>query len=271
MLGPPAAQTVDVRGSETLSEDLFQMIDTVTLAVEARAKGETVDALNLFHQAWLADTSNLQIIQEYSALALKLGDADAAMHAYKNIKIDFDAAPPALIANYVLAEIATGKVDDIELSLNLALERNLQDPRLWSALGQFYDKQAEHMRAQDHYIKALKMGGPKAAIINNMGMSLLLQGRREAALKKFEHAIELDQDNQLFDNNRRLVLALQADYQAATEGLTDHRAADILNDAGYIALQRGEMKLAARLLEHSIRLSPRHHQKAQANLEALGQ
>jgi Flp pilus assembly protein TadD len=262
-------EAIEVRASKNLSDDLFQMIDTVALAVEARAKGETNEALDLFHKAWLADPANPQIIQEYSALALRLGNAQAALNAYKAIKVDFDTAPPALIANYVLAETTAGRAEDIELSLNLALEKNLDDPRLWSALGQYFDKQAKHLRAQDYYLKALETGGNKAGLINNIGMSLLLQGQREAALEKFIQAVELDRKNPLFDNNRRLVLALQSDYIAAAQGLPEQRAADILNDAGYIAQQRQEKELAAQLFERSIHISPRHHTKADANLKAL--
>ena len=169
----------------------------------------------------------------------------------------------------VLAEILAGKSQDIEVRLNQALEHDRSDPRLWNALGQFHDGQAAWSAAQDAYIRALKTGKAASAVINNLGMSLLMQGRYDEAAAKFTQAITIKPSSKLYDNNQRLLMILQGDYAKALRGLGETRAAHILNDAGYIAMQKEDYTLAETLFERAIETNPTYHDKAYANLAVL--
>ena len=96
-----------------------------------------------------------------------------------------------------------------------------------------------------------------------------MQGRTQSAISKFEQAATLNPKNSLYDNNRRLALALDGQFQTAVNGLPDNRAADILNDAGYIAKIRGKTAQAKVLLNAAILQSESYHAKAHENLRQL--
>jgi len=73
----------------------------------------------------------------------------------------------------------------------------------------------------------------------------------------------------VFDNNRRLTLALQGDFSGAVSGISENRAARIYNDAGFIAAGAGKMDVARALYNKALQISPVYFAPAQANLDAL--
>jgi len=174
------------------------------------------------------------------------------------------------LAGLAIAEVATGRADDEEVRLNAALEYNIEDTRLWHALGQYHDRQGHWRTARKTYLKAL-WADPKAgpSVANNFGMSLLKEGRYDIALGKFEDAMSMRDDRELYDNNRRLTLALMQDYKQATYKISDERAADIFNDAGYIALTQKKYKVATALLTRSVNVSASYNAEAVQNLEHI--
>lgn len=259
----------EVRPVSRESEHLFAIEDPLTLAVEARWNGENELAYQHFYAAWLATPESVDVNIGLIDMALKTGKFEQAYLAASKLVINPDTAKPKLLAAQVLAELAVGKSPDPEIRLNQALERHPNDPRLWNALGGFHDKQGQPLRAQDCYMQALKTGGTKASVVNNLGMSLLLSGDTRSALAKFEQASELDTHTPIYDNNRRLSLALLGQYDRAADGLADDSAADILNDAGYIARSREDIINAASLFKAAIARSTRYHTKAHENLRAL--
>jgi len=110
-------------------------------------------------------------------------------------------------------------------------------------------------------------GGNRAVAINDLGMSHLLAGEKALALDKFKQAVELAPGSALYDNNRRLTLALKSDYLGATANLASGEAANILNDAGFIAKSRGDGAQAITLFEAAIKQSRVYHAKAHNNLK----
>ena len=266
-----AKPVFQVQPASRISEDLFAIEDPLALAVEARWNGDHALAYSYFYKAWLATPQNEDVVIGLVDMALRTGHLEQAYSAADKIKVDADRAKAKLVTAKVLAEIAVGKSSDPELRLNQALENDPTDPRLWNALGRFHDSTGAPLRAQDAYLQALAVGGSDASVINNLGMSLLMQGQREAAFSKFEQAAELQPDTPLYDNNRRLTLALLGDYKGATEGLPSETASDILNDAGFIAKTRNETVQATTLFKAAIDSSETYHARAHENLRALSQ
>jgi len=178
-----------------------------------------------------------------------------------------------ILAGQVLLELVRGESEDVEVRLNEALENNLNDPRLWNALGRFHDQRGEWVLATETYVKAMEAAGetgyPLAPIINNMGMSYLMRDKSKDALKKFEQAHAMSSDNQIYDNNRRLALILTGRLDKAVDDLPDKRAAQIYNDAGYVAAGRNEFGTARYYYNKAIELSPIYFEKAELNLAAL--
>jgi len=168
--------------------------------------------------------------------------------------------------------------------LKSALDAAPTDERLWSALGKSYDQNKDWIAAQEAYAQALEHGQDWPNAINNMGMSLLMQGRYEKALDKFAQAAQIAPSKALYDNNRRLTLVLMRQYDRAlddletddletddleTDDMAESRAAQLLNDAGYVAMMQGDRDRAKTLFEYAIARSATYHAKAYANLAAL--
>lgn len=262
---PVDAMPVSVRNIAVPSTDLFDSIAAMDAAKTAFENGDYAQALAGFRTALSADKDNEAVLLGFGNSALALGKGDVALQVFQRLKSE----TPAALSGLILAEIMTGQSADIELRLNEALERDQSDPRLWNALGRYFDDQNRPLLAQDNYIKAIATGRASAGAINNLGMSYLMAGRSKDALVKFEHALSMDESNLLYDNNRRLVLALSRNYAQAVENLPDYHAADILNDAGYIAKMQGNLAAARRLFEAAIAASPRHHSVAYENLSSL--
>ncbi len=226
-----------------------------------------------FQLAALKSPDNLAARIGWGNAAIALNLFEKAYEIFSN-KFGLDTAREeekyAHLAGLVLAEVATGRVEDEEVRLNEALEYNLHDIRLWNALGQFHDKQKNWVPAQRTYLKALYID-PKAkpSVINNLGMSFLKQGQYNMALEKFQQAATLKPKRGLYDNNRRLTLVLMRDYDAAIDNLPQDKAADIFNDAGFIALNQKKYDMAESLISRAIDLSPAFNAKAELNLSAV--
>jgi len=203
--------------------------------------------------------------------ALALGRTAQAYGLFTQLAKDpyTPAQKGPIVAGLVLTEIAQRTDIDVEVRINDALEITLDDPRLWNALGRFHDTAGNSLIAQDAYVRALETGRAASSVVNNLGMSYLMRGDLALAKAKFEQAILLNKDKKLYDNNRRLVLALEGHYEKAAQGLGHTRTADILNDAGYIAMQRGENRTAEILFRKAADISPAFHLKAKSNLETL--
>ena len=147
------------------------------------------------------------------------------------------------------------------------------DARIWNAYGRTLDQKRDWIAALDAYMQALsityKKGGNRAAVLNNMGMSLLMQGRRKEALDKFSQAIDLKPSAKIYKNNQRLALMLMGKTEQALDGVTDTRMAVLYNDAGFIAANSGDRAKAKSFYERAIEISPVYFEKAVANLAAL--
>lgn len=206
-----------------------------------------------------------------AALALRLNEK--AYEIFSNtqaIETASQRQQAQYLAGLVLSEVATNRSEDAEVRLNAALEDNLDDTRLWNALGRYHDSQKNWVNAERTYLKALISDASAQPIVtNNIGISLLKQGRFDLALKKFEKAHALESERDLYDNNRRLTLALMRHYKQATQDISEDRAASIFNDAGYIAFTHEKYAIAQSLLEQSIETSASYNLEATQNLEQL--
>ena len=266
------AETVpqfEVRPTSRKSANLLAIEDPITLAVEARVNGEYALAYKHFYAAWLATPESEDVAIGLADMAIRIGKIETAYEVTSQLKLNLETAKPASIASQILAETAVGKSSNPESRLKTALKRAPNDSRLWNALGRHYDASGEPRRAQESFKRALATGGSSASVMNNLGMSLLMQGKKKAALIQLTKAAAADSEVELYDNNRRLTLALMGDYDSATRGLKGHRAADLLNDAGFIAKTRENYTAASTLFKAAIKQSEVYHPRAHANLKAV--
>ncbi len=258
------ANTLDIRPVITRGADAAQVDEWVKAGRDALYRKD-------FEAAYDALTRALIERPEDGDIQLSMGDALLGLSQFAGALKHYRAAPASAqsFAGIVLSKAALGASEDVEVDLNAALEINLSDTRLWLALGRFYDSEDRSLEAQSTYVQALKFGADHAVIVNSLGMSLLRAGRQAQALEKFQQANAIAPDVEVFDNNRRLALALQGDFDGAISGVTESRAAHIYNDAGFIAAKTGKPQIAKILYRQALQISPVYFPPAKANLDAL--
>ena len=158
-------------------------------------------------------------------------------------------------------------------TIEAALELRPDDARLWNALGRAHDQNSDWMPALDAYLQALnvthKSKRSRAPVYNNMGMSLLLQGRTKEALVKFKRARKGQPEIKIYENNYYLALILSDNLASKFEGLEDNRLALLYNDAGFIAAGKGKHIHARTYYNKAIEISPVYFETAVENLAAL--
>ncbi len=254
---------------ESVSHSKMNADETLSQAHQAYENEQYGKSLDLYNRVVLRDPSHLSARIGFANAALALGKADLAREQFLQLTeygLD-ETQMDQVLAGLALADVFSGKSKAPIHRLSEALKHIDADPRLWSAKGQFLDAQGDWLEAQDAYIAALKTGRAHSKTINNMGMSLLKQGRIDEAKAKFEQALELQPGSRLYDNNRRLALFMKKDIIEGLREFPENRAASLLNDAGFIAMQNEEFVLAVYLLEKAIEISPTYHIKAVENLK----
>ena len=214
-----------------------------------------------------------------SALSLNWRGEKYDTHAretYTAISKDINSSEEHVLrakSGILLLDITDLKPDEAEQYLRSAIADSPHDPRLWNALGKLHDGNENWLDALDAYVQAMtaakQADASTAAVVNNMGMSLLMQGRKKEALAKFKQANKSSPDMPVYDNNLRLAQTLSGKTSAAVKGLSETRAAQIYNDAGVIAQAQGKAKKAKKLYKKAIEKSPIYFEVAEKNLAGL--
>lgn len=295
----PVLPVVEVRPVALINNGNFDLVTADKKAALFYKEGAFISAYTEYKNAVIKMPSNTGERKNYTAL---LGFADAALalsalgETYqdearlvynalintqtsdtglsKAMKARASAGLALVDALDVNMDADVGAQTHIEAKIMLALDATPNDPRLWNALGQVYDRKNNWVSALDSYVTALRLshdrGAAVAPVQNNMGMSLLMQGRTSYALQKFKQAHQAHPDIQLYDNNHRLALVLSDKLAQAIEGLEEGRTAQLYNDAGYIAQGNGDDQRARALYERAILTSPVYFEIAEENLKTLG-
>jgi Flp pilus assembly protein TadD len=158
-----------------------------------------------------------------------------------------------------------------------AAEQRLQeaaaaDPSLWRAyngLGLVADMRRDPDKASAAYRAALALQPTSAVVLNNLGYSRLLAGKADEALTYLKRALTLDPTSETIQNNVRLALAAAGNYPEATRSMPRALMPMILNNAGYVALQRGDFADAEGYLARAMESSTSFNSVAARNLEQL--
>ncbi len=89
------------------------------------------------------------------------------------------------------------------------------DPAVLQALGVAHDRRGEHRDAQAYYVRAMGVGRPSAALLNNAGLSHLLSAEPEKAVALLRKAAVAPGANAQVRQNLALALTLAGDAAAA--------------------------------------------------------
>jgi len=261
---------VSIEPVQTIKSDPFDVDEVFADAQNDYVDENYLDALNGYKKVFAYDPDRRDALSGQAKSYLALGEYKQASQIYWDKSWAHETPRDVeFLIGKTLSGVYSDRYDDPIGAINDGMVLSPNDARLWNAKGHYHDKQAEWMDALASYVEALKSGKWQAGTVNNMGMSLLLQDRLDEAEAKFEQAIELAPGIRVYENNLRMVYILKGDLEAALDNINDTRSADILNDAGYVAMTKDKDNLASRLFAKALEISPVFHAQAQANLDKL--
>ena len=167
-----------------------------------------------------------------------------------------------------LVEVRAGNVDAAIVALKAAVEKNDALWRAWNALGQAYDLSKNWQVSADAYAHALKNTPDTSFVHNNMGVSLLAQGRYDDALKEFDGVLKTNPMLTTARTNRQITLALMQRYPDAVAGMAPEDKARALNNIGYIAMLKGDYDSAEKYFNQAMQENP-NNKTVQENIDLM--
>lgn len=172
-----------------------------------------VDLLLLPRARQSTAPSVLKPLQFAAAVSVALICAGCA-----TIETPESSAPPPLEEKYVSTNepavlgrkhFERGHYGLSERYFREAVERDPRDLDSWIGLAASYDNLKRFDLADRAYQQALRLGGPSAPVLNNMGYSYMLRGDFRKAKATLQRALKLDPTNVVVLNNIRLLEGAQ--------------------------------------------------------------
>jgi len=240
----------------------------LALPEAAYEAGRYDDAIRLYQELLVRDPNNNRLKLGIADCELASNDPSDANGLYQELEGD-----PS-----IRSEVLQGRgIALLRLGQNALAETKLKDAvaadpklwRTWNALGAFYDANKQWDDADQAYAKALALTPRSAIVNNNLGFSLLSQGKLKEAIQAFQTALEIDSTLQPAQMNLRIALALAGRYDEATAGAQGSALPATLNNVGFAAMARGDYTKAEAYLTQSVNASSSYEEMASKNLEEL--
>jgi len=247
----------------TASSD--QLLAAAEADIETRRFQLAYQSLTRLDQAALA-TSRAKLAAGETLLGL--GQPKQALAEFQAIQSD-EAYRARAYQGMGLSLMALGDLTTAKDQLDRAVAADPKLWRSWMALGRVHDGNKDWAEAQSAYEQALAAQPDSPIVINNMGMSLMLQHRYAEAVQTFQHALVIDPTMEMTRANLRIALAWQGQYDEALVGARPGDRADALNNVGYVAMLRGDQGAAQQYFSQALEISPTYHERAARNLETL--
>lgn len=92
-----------------------------------------------------------------------------------------------------------------ERNFRLAIETDPANAEAWLGLGATYDQLGRYDLADRSYKQVLKIAGPVPQLMNNLGYSHMLRGKRKKARSYFRKAHKALPDSEIVNGNRELL------------------------------------------------------------------
>ncbi|TNE57874.1 MAG: tetratricopeptide repeat protein [Alphaproteobacteria bacterium] len=234
------------------------------------ASGDAEAAQTSFSKVLAAEPDNKDALLGLAESNLSLGHTTDALTLYRDLEADETFQARAL-QGQGLAYLRDGQNALALTKLSEAVDADQSLWRSWNAMGQIYDSQKAWDEANNAYAFGLSQNPGSIALRNNVGMSLLLQDRPEDALTHFEAALNIDPRNKTAASNRQIALAKLGRYAEALEGVNQQERYIALNNIGYIAMLKGDLKRARHYFNLAAEESPAYYKIAEENLKRVEQ
>src|SRR5215472_3409122 len=240
----------------------------ITAADATRNDGRLSEAIAIYQQVLVADHESVDAQYGIAECLLGTGRAGDAKPIFRALegKEKFHALA---LQGVGIADLALDKREEAAKALQDAIEA---DPKLWRAyngLGLIADWKRQPKVAMELYHKALTINPASAVLLNNLGYSRLLAGKPDEAITNFHKALDLDPNSETIQNNLRLAVAAKGDYAGATRNVPRDKQAVVMNNVGFVAMRRGDLAVAERLLSRAMEADPHYDDTIAKNLDQL--
>ncbi|MCC6588844.1 MAG: tetratricopeptide repeat protein [Bryobacterales bacterium] len=212
--------------------------------------GEGDPAIRQLRQRIAGDPNNVDLRLELAKRYAEQGIKDLALEHYRVAAERFPDNPWVHLPLAKALREAELRIDAVGV-LDNYLKKHPESPAvLWSWAGIIHDELNELETGERAHRNALLRRRPTAWLLNNLGQNLLLQGKREEAMREFESALALEPRNELVRNNLGIALAANpkeavSHLQSVTDPSTAHsNLAAVLIEQGKYADARQELQLA---------------------------
>jgi Flp pilus assembly protein TadD len=199
---------------------------------------------------------------------LSLGQGEAALELFSALEGEAELKTLA-IQGQGLAHYRMGNSQLAKEKLSQATTEDNKLWRAWNVLGQLADTEKTWEVADNHYVTAIEQNPRAASPLNNHGMSLLMRGNFPAALARFNESLALNPRSATAQSNRRIALSMMGRYEDALQGVPSEERHIALNNVGYIAMTRGDLKEARYYFNLSAEESPTYYETAEENLNSV--
>jgi len=249
------------------SEPALKLSDDAVQQIQRAVDDERyIDAGRMINEAMLKSGDDPRLLLLAGEVSLYRGQYDTALKSFKQVDTDPALKGRALEGEGIVLALQSHS-DDAVKTLREAVAVNPSAWRAWNALGTEYDRRHDWQDADAAYEHALSASGGNPAVLNNRGFSRLTQNRLDEATADFVAALDKKPDFAPARNNLRLALAMKGDYQRAVSGANASDRAAILNNAGFVAMLRGDYSEARDLLSQAMKAKGQYYALAAANLE----
>jgi Flp pilus assembly protein TadD/cell division septation protein DedD len=209
------------------------------IADATRAGGDPASAIGLYRRAH-------ELAPKDATPLVRLGATFAEMHAYTEAVASYRQAKVLAPQNLEIERglgavlLALGEPELALTELAAALERQKDDPRLFSLVGVAYDQIGRHDIAQQTYAAGLRAAPNYQPLRNNLGLSQALSGDFADAEATLTDAAAGPAATPRTRQNLALVYGLAGDTEkAAAAARGDLDEASVKNNLAYYALLRG--------------------------------
>jgi len=258
---PTEVSRIAPLGAEDLKANL-------AAADATRDEGRYGEALEIYQQLLIDAPGAVRPQLGVGECLLAVGKAAEAKRIFQGLESNQELHAEALQGEG-LAMMALGQNDIAAAALQRATAAN---PSLWrslNALGDLADRRHAPAEAADLYAKAAAIKPDSAIVINNIGYSKLLSGDSEHAIESFRRALALDPKSETIENNLRLALAATGNYAEATRSVGRDRLSAVLNNVGFMAMQRGDHTAAEGYFARAMEASGSYASVTAKNIEQL--
>ena len=240
----------------------------LAVAAATRADGRFGEAVQIYQQLLVADPNSAAGQYGMAESLLGLGRAGEAKPLFLALAKNGEFRARALQGTGI-ADLALRKYEEAGKSLREAVDADATLWRAYNALGLIADMKRQRDEAASLYDKALEINPDSAVVLNNRGYSRLGAGKADLAAADFQKALALDPGSETIQNNFRLAMATQGNYQEATRSLAQEQQAVVLNNVGFIAMQRGDLAAAEALLARAMAAGSRYDAVTAKNLQQV--